>query len=75
MQSPGAFGEPILPAPPGGEKQVKHNTTCLQLNILLWGELNQIYSPHAFLVVSQASEQPLHVPVPPVASNYQTRDA
>lgn len=42
----GAFGEPILPAPPGGEREEEHNATCFQF---LHSQHDQIYSPQTFL--------------------------
>lgn len=30
VKAPGAFGDLILPAPPGGEKEVEHNKTCFK---------------------------------------------
>lgn len=42
----GAFGEPILPAPPGGEREEEHNATCFQC---LHSQHDQIYSPQTFL--------------------------
>lgn len=44
-QTPGASGDPILPAPPGGEKEVKHNAAGCYLDVLLRGELNQLCFP------------------------------
>lgn len=39
-KTPGAFREPIVPAPPGGEKEVEHNTIRFQ-HVLFQGECCQ----------------------------------